>query len=113
MAAMPAPSLILDFDGTLTRVDVGDALCARFADPSWHDIDQQYARGELSLPEAQRRMWALFRATLPQAEAYAREVGVLRPGVDALLDRAAALGYPVRLASGGFEFYVRAILGEA
>jgi 2-hydroxy-3-keto-5-methylthiopentenyl-1-phosphate phosphatase len=108
---MPAPSLILDFDGTLTLVDVGDALCARFAHPSWHDIDLQYARGELSLPEAQRRMWALFTASESDARAFALEVGVLRPGVDALLDRAEALGYALRLASGGFEFYIRAILG--
>lgn len=109
--AMPRPSLILDFDGTLTQVDVGDALCARFAHPSWLDIDRQYARGELSLPEAQRRMWALFAASEAEALAFALEVGVLRPGVDALLRRAEALGYDLRLASGGFEFYIRAILG--
>ena len=112
MRAMDAPSLVLDFDGTLTQVDVGDALCARFADPSWLEIDHRYARGELSLPEAQRQMWALFRASRERARAYALEVGVLRPGVDALLERARAKGYAIRLASGGFDFYIEAILGN-
>jgi len=110
---MPAPSLILDFDGTLTQVDVGDALCARFADPEWLEIDHRYARGEMSLPDAQRQMWGLFRATREQACLYALEIGTLRPGVDALLDRAQALGYTLRLASGGFDFYIEAILGHA
>ncbi|MBS2027074.1 MAG: HAD-IB family phosphatase [Deltaproteobacteria bacterium] len=108
---MPAPSLILDFDGTLTMVDVGDALCARFADPEWLEIDHRYARGEMSLPDAQRLMWGLFRANREQACAYALEIGKLRPGVDALLDRAQSLGYTLRLASGGFDFYIEAILG--
>lgn len=112
MRAMDAPTLVLDFDGTLTQVDVGDALCAKFADPSWLEIDRRYARGELSLPEAQRQMWALFRATREQARAFALEVGVLRPGVDALLERARELGYALHLASGGFDFYIEAILGE-
>jgi HAD superfamily phosphoserine phosphatase-like hydrolase len=105
-------SLILDFDGTLTMVDVGDALCERFAPPLWREIDLRYARGELSLPEAQRQMWGLFRATREQARIYAREVGVLREGVDALLDAARTHGYAIRLASGGFDFYVEAILGD-
>ena len=109
---MQAPSLILDFDGTSTLVDVGDALCARFADPSWLEIDRRYARGELSLPEAQRQMWGLFRATREEAMAYALEVGALRPGLDVLLDRAQSLGYALRLASGGFDFYIQAILGQ-
>ena len=35
----------------------------------------------------------------------------MRPGLDALLDGAAALGVPVWLASGGFDFYIAALLG--
>lgn len=110
---MDRPSLILDFDGTLTLVDVGDALCHRFAEPQWLEIDHRYMRGELSLPEAQRQMWALFRASEAEARTYALEIGQLRPGVDDLLDRAQALGYALRLASGGFDFYIQAILGPA
>jgi len=107
------PGLVMDFDGTLTRLDVGDALCARFAAPPWRELGARYARGELSLPDAQRQMWALFDADRDQACAYAVEVGALRPGVDALLARAAELGYARVLASGGFDFYIEAILGPA
>src|SRR5262245_62134838 len=84
--------LVLDFDGTLTTTDVGDDLCDRFAPPGWRDVDQQWVRGELSLPEAQRRMWGMARATRAQALDGARAVGRLRPGLDALLDAAEARG---------------------
>ena len=44
--------LILDFDGTVTDVDVGDAVCDRFAPPQWKLIDERWTRREISLPEA-------------------------------------------------------------
>jgi len=103
--------LVLDFDGTLTDVDVGDAVCDRLAPPGWRDIDERWARREISLPEAQRQMWALVRATRDEALAAARAAGHLRPGLPSLLDAADARGVPVWLASGGFDFYIEPILG--
>ena len=108
----PAPILVLDFDGTVTDVDVGDAVCDRFAPPAWKDIDARWVRREISLPEAQRQMWALVRATREAAVGGARELGRLRPGLGALLDGAAARGAPAWLASGGFDFYIEALLGQ-
>jgi 2-hydroxy-3-keto-5-methylthiopentenyl-1-phosphate phosphatase len=105
------PVLVLDFDGTLTDVDVGDAVCDLFAPPAWREIDERWVRREISLPEAQRGMWALVRATRERALAGAREVGRLRPGLEALLDRAEQQGAEVWLASGGFDFYIEALLG--
>jgi 2,3-diketo-5-methylthio-1-phosphopentane phosphatase len=104
--------VVLDFDGTVTTKDVGDEVCDRFSPPSWRDIDAQWVRNEISLPEAQRRMWALARCTRQQAVDFGREVGVLRPGFDGFLAAASQAGVRLWLASGGFDFYIEAILGE-
>jgi 2-hydroxy-3-keto-5-methylthiopentenyl-1-phosphate phosphatase len=56
-------------------------------------------------------MWALARCEREPALAYARQVGHLRPGLEALLDGVAAAGGQLWLASGGFDFYIEAILG--
>lgn len=103
--------LVLDFDGTVTTTDVGDDLCDRFAPPAWREIDERWVRGEISLPEAQRQMWGMARASRAQALDGARAVGRLREGLDALLDGARAGGIEVWLASGGFDFYIEALLG--
>jgi 2,3-diketo-5-methylthio-1-phosphopentane phosphatase len=103
---------VLDFDGTITEKDIGDEVCERFAAPEWRDIDAAWVRNELTLPEAQRRVWALARAERPAVLAYAREVGGVRAGLDRLLDDAVRAGGEVWLASGGFDFYIEAILGE-
>lgn len=109
---MSPPVLVCDFDGTLTRADVGDALCDRFADPSWLEIDAMWVRGELTLPEAQRRMWGLVRASEAELIAHAREVGAFRDGADALFDAAGAGRIELVIASGGFDVYIEPLLGE-
>lgn len=107
--------VVVDFDGTITLKDIGDEVCERFADPtlgSWRDIDAAWVRGELSLPNAQERMWALTRAERAEAVAFARQVGQPRAGLKALLDAVERRGGEVWLASGGFDFYIDALLGE-
>jgi 2,3-diketo-5-methylthio-1-phosphopentane phosphatase len=104
--------LVLDFDGTVTRKDIGDEVCERFATPEWKQIDDLWVRNEITLAEAQRRMWGLTRATREQAIAFVREVGELRAGLDGLFAAVQQVGGAVWLASGGFDFYIEALLGE-
>ncbi|MEO6950277.1 MAG: HAD-IB family phosphatase [Polyangia bacterium] len=104
--------LILDFDGTVTERDIGDEICERFAHESWKAIDDLWVKNEITLPEAQRRMWALARCTRDEAVQHARDVGHRRPGLHALLDAVEKMGAEVWLASGGFDFYVEALLAE-
>lgn len=105
------PLLVCDFDGTLTNVDVGDALCDEFAGPGWIEIDRMWLRGELDLPEAQRRMWALVRATPEDLIGHARRVGALRAGAEQLFEAARTGRIELVLASGGFDLYIEALLG--
>jgi 2,3-diketo-5-methylthio-1-phosphopentane phosphatase len=107
-----SPVVVLDFDGTVTQKDIGDEICDRFAPPAWRDIDAAWVRNEISLPDAQRQMWALARADRADAVAYAREIGHLRPGLEGLMTAARQAGASLWLASGGFDFYIEALLGE-
>lgn len=102
--------VVMDFDGTVTERDMGDAICDHFAPASWHEIDDAWLRGEVSLPDAQKKMWALARASYDEAVAYSLEVGVLRAGLDGLLEEIGARGGRAWLASGGFDFYIEALL---
>ncbi len=104
-------ALILDFDGTIAMADVGDELCDRFAGPEWLELDLMWERRELSLDDAQTRMWALVRGTAAQLDAYTDEISRLREGFGTLLDTAQAEGMTLVLASGGFDHYIHRILG--
>jgi 2-hydroxy-3-keto-5-methylthiopentenyl-1-phosphate phosphatase len=102
--------IVSDFDNTLTTVDVGDALCDRFAPPEWHAVDDRWQRGEVSLPAAQREVWALVRATPAAVHAFLAAAARLREGVPELLAACRARGVPVYVGSGGFDFYVEPLL---
>jgi 2-hydroxy-3-keto-5-methylthiopentenyl-1-phosphate phosphatase len=106
------PVVVVDFDGTLVERDVGDAICARFADPSWLDWDEKWLRGEVALPDAQLEMWKLVQASADEMRAYAREVGTFRRGADRLFAAARAREIELVLASGGFDLYIEEILGD-
>jgi 2-hydroxy-3-keto-5-methylthiopentenyl-1-phosphate phosphatase len=68
-----------------------------------------WERREIALPDAQREMWALVTAPAEAILDYARAIGSIRPGLDRFLD--GADGVELILASGGFDFYIEAILG--
>ncbi|MBO6933645.1 MAG: haloacid dehalogenase-like hydrolase [Deltaproteobacteria bacterium] len=106
------PTMVIDFDGTLAVHDVGDELCETFAEPGWRDVGAAWRRGELSLADAQRRMWASVTADRTRMEERARELGALREGADALFDAARRGALTLVLASGGFGLYIEAILGD-
>jgi len=113
--SLPQPThvVVLDFDGTVTKVDVSDEICRQFASPAWREIDLAWERNELSLGEAQQRIWRLVRGSRNEVVGYAKKVGLLRAGLDRLLD-AVRRTPPIQiwLASGGFDFYIQPILGE-
>jgi 2-hydroxy-3-keto-5-methylthiopentenyl-1-phosphate phosphatase len=102
--------IVSDFDYTLTTIDVGDALCDRFAPPEWHAIDDRWQRGEVSLPAAQREMWSLLRATPDATREFVAAAARLRPGVPEFLRACQERGVPVYVGSGGFDFYVEPLL---
>jgi 2-hydroxy-3-keto-5-methylthiopentenyl-1-phosphate phosphatase len=55
---------------------------------------------------------SLARCSREEAVAFGREVGLVRTGFDGFLDAATGAGARLWLASGGFDFYIEAILGE-
>jgi phosphoserine phosphatase len=56
-------------------------------------------------------MWKLVDGARGDIMDYARRIGTVRAGLDALLDAGRARGAELVLASGGFDFYIEAILG--
>src|SRR6516225_5089204 len=70
MPAMPgAPdvdlartSVFLDFDGTVTRHDVGRHLLERFADDEWRRLSDEYRAGRIGSRECVLGQWELLEA---------------------------------------------------
>lgn len=98
-------SVFLDFDGTISTRDVSVHVLERLADPSWHEIETMYERGELGSREAMVAQFSMLPPDEAAVRSAAAEVG-LDPDVGPLIDELRAAGAQVTVVSDGFGFYV-------
>jgi 2,3-diketo-5-methylthio-1-phosphopentane phosphatase len=99
-------TVFLDFDGTISTVDVGRHLLERLGAPAWRDIDEQYERGEIGSRECLIDEWDLIAAEEATLRSVASEVG-LDPMFGPLVRDLRAGGAEVTVVSDGFGFYVQ------
>ena len=98
-------SVFLDFDGTITTVDVGVHVLERTAPDQWRVVDEQFRRGVIDSRECILDEWELVEGDEATLRAIAAEV-TLDPGVGPLVDALRAAGAELTVVSDGFGFYV-------
>jgi 2-hydroxy-3-keto-5-methylthiopentenyl-1-phosphate phosphatase len=98
-------SVFLDFDGTISTVDVGVHVLTRAAPDEWRVIDENFRRGVIDSRECILDEWDLVEGDEATLRAIAAEVA-LDPGVGPLVDALRAAGAELTVVSDGFGFYV-------
>jgi 2,3-diketo-5-methylthio-1-phosphopentane phosphatase len=99
-------SVFLDFDGTISTVDVGMHVLERAASPEWWELHEQFERGEIGSRECIAAQWALVDGDGATLRAVAAEVA-LDPGFVPLVDALRDAGAELAVVSDGFGFYLR------
>lgn len=104
---------MLDFDGTISPVDVGHSLFKRFARDreGWAALVRRWNAGLLGGRDCLAEECELARATQAQVEEFIAPLA-LDASFGALVARARALGWDVAILSDGLEFYIRRILAR-
>src|SRR5882762_8434810 len=96
------PHLYLDFDGTISRVDVIDALLERFADPRWLEIEEQWVDGKIGSRKCLQKQFSYIRAS--HAEVYDFiDTLEIDTGFFSIVELCHEHGIPVTIVSDGFE----------
>jgi HAD superfamily phosphoserine phosphatase-like hydrolase len=103
---LAATSVFLDFDGTISRADVGVHLLERLAGPEWHDIEAEYESGVIGSRVCLLDEWDLLPRDPARLASVAAEVPI-DPGLDGLVAALLAAGAEVSVVSDGFGFYAR------
>jgi 2,3-diketo-5-methylthio-1-phosphopentane phosphatase len=102
--------VFVDFDGTITREDVGNVFFREFGGPACDELVADYRAGKISAKECfQGETAAIGRLPVQQARAFARERSV-RPGFRELAAFCRVHAVPVRILSDGLDFYIGEIL---
>lgn len=108
---MPSKLAVLtDFDGTITRTDVAEAILDEFAPRTWWDIEELHRSRTIGTRESLARQFALLKV---------KEADMLRfvdehVEMDETFREFAAFckgrGLPLEIVSEGLDFYVRYLL---
>lgn len=105
-------ALVLDFDGTVSEINVGMAMIRKFArDDSWLVIDEEYGRGTVGSRQAYRLMGPLMTGEPKEWTAFAMEHR-LDPRLPDLIGAARERGWEVEILSDGFDTYIEPMLGR-
>jgi 2-hydroxy-3-keto-5-methylthiopentenyl-1-phosphate phosphatase len=97
--------VFLDFDGTISREDVGTYVLERVASGRFEAIDARYERGEIGSRQCIRELWPLLRVERSRLDELADEVP-LDPGLGPLVGFVRRNGGEVVVVSDGLGFYV-------
>lgn len=106
-------SVLVDFDGTASTVDVTARLLAAFGDSSWASYDEAFAQGEIALREAIQTQNRMLNANRDTLVAFALEHGELDPTFASFVGWCEANELDVAIVSDGFAFYIEPMLQRA
>jgi 2,3-diketo-5-methylthio-1-phosphopentane phosphatase len=103
------PTVFLDFDGTISRADVVDAILERHADRAWLQVEEAWRGGRIGSRECLRQQIGLVRATPAELDALIEGIG-FDDGFADVLRACDAAGAPAHVISDGFDYCIERIL---
>jgi 2,3-diketo-5-methylthio-1-phosphopentane phosphatase len=105
----PAFQVLCDFDGTITKTDVTDAILEAFALPAFREWERRWEQGEITSRECLARQVELIQADLPTLMQFAAEIPI-DEGIVTLHQRCAQHGIPLVIVSDGIDRFIEAVL---
>ncbi len=103
-------AVLSDFDGTITTTDVAEDLLARFAPPTWEEIERLHRARVIGTRERMARQFALVRAGRGELVAYAARTAKMDPAVPAFLRFCRGRRILFEIVSEGLDFYLHALI---
>lgn len=101
----PPLAFLVDYDNTISQVDVSEQLLTHFFDPLWQADDAEYGRGLIGSRTFFGRQLDKFRGTYEDVVAFAA-AQPHDPGFAGFVRRAGELGVPVEVVSDGLGFFI-------
>ncbi|HVS21300.1 MAG TPA: MtnX-like HAD-IB family phosphatase [Pyrinomonadaceae bacterium] len=111
MTKRQTPILFLDFDGTISKRDVIDAILEQYADERWLLIEEEWRAGRIGSRACLNEQIALVRATQDELDALLDSIE-LDEGSSVLLQTSAAHHVPTHIISDGFDYCIRRSLAR-
>jgi 2-hydroxy-3-keto-5-methylthiopentenyl-1-phosphate phosphatase len=104
--------VLVDFDGTIAKVDTTDLLLERFAEPGWLAIEDEWKAGRIGSRECMIRQINLVKATPSQYDDFVSSIEI-DPGFSDFLAACRERDLDVVVVSDGLDRTVGTVLKRA
>jgi len=104
--------IFCDFDETITRTNVTDAVLERFAAPLWREIQEEWLAGKLGAREVLEKQMPLITARPEDLDALIDSIDV-DPFFAEFAVFCSENNYPLYILSDGFDYWIEQILRRA
>ncbi|MDP3046513.1 MAG: HAD-IB family phosphatase, partial [Chloroflexota bacterium] len=101
--------VICDFDGTVATADVQHVIFNHYAGDRWVPVNEAWRRGDVSTAERSRRQWEMVHASQQEIADLVTPIP-LDPGFAGFVSLCRQRGWPLHIASDGFDFYISRML---
>jgi 2,3-diketo-5-methylthio-1-phosphopentane phosphatase len=100
-----------DFDGTITTIDVTDAVLERFAAPEWRDIEQAWEAGRIDARQCMSAQITLIQAAMNQIDEFLDTVEI-DPEFPEFVRWCLRNSIPVTVVSDGVDRFIHRVLSN-
>ena len=105
-------SVLVDFDGTITAVDLAEQILREFTGEAWWPIEQEFRSGKIGSREALTRQFGLIHASKRALVEFLGRVSMVDKGFPTFVENCSRREIPVEIASDGFDFYIEPVLSR-
>jgi len=103
-------AVLTDFDGTITRTDVAEAILDEFAPETWREIEDLYRDRKIGTRESMARQFALVRAREEDLLRFVDRTALIDETFRDFVAFCKSRGIVLEIVSEGLDFYVRHLL---
>ena len=102
-------NIICDFDGTITRFDVTDAVLGKFADPDWENVEKEWLDGTITARQCMERQIPMIDVAPADLDAFLDTVPIT-DGFAEFTRFCAENGLDILVVSDGMDYTIKRIL---
>lgn len=106
---MSSWTILCDFDGTIAVEDVIDSLLEHYGRPGWEALERDWRSGRIGSRECMGAQVALLDMSREELDAHLSSLWIDHAFPE-FVEKARALGVPIRVVSDGLDYAVQQIL---
>lgn len=99
-------TILLDFDGTITKKDLAYETLRKFGKGDWESIDEEYKEGKISLLDCISRQYSMIYGKLETMQEYISNIVEFRLGLPEFIDFCKKGVYDIVIVSAGLDFVI-------